>query len=132
MKRNLQTTGEITLSFGAALLVAGYLRYSIQGDLERLSKILLIIGAVMFVAGLGMCYRGIIRFFSKRSSQLGTNTMILSVSVLAILVIGNYLGYQYHKRFDLTSAKMFTLSDQTKKIVSGLKTDVNVVRFAKS
>ncbi|HKQ85784.1 MAG TPA: Gldg family protein [Candidatus Acidoferrales bacterium] len=132
MKRNLQTTGEVTLSLGAALLVAGYLRYSIQGDLERLSEVLLIAGGVMFLAGLGMCYRGIIRFFSKRSSQLGTNTMILSVSILAILVVANYLGYQYHKRFDLTTEKLFTLSDQTKKIVGGLKTDVNVARFAKS
>src|SRR6185437_1775518 len=107
MKRNLQTTGEVTLSLGAALLVAGYLRYSIQGDIERLSKILLIVGGVMFVAGLAMCYRGIIRFFSKRSSQLGTNTMILTVSILATLVVANYLGYQYHMRFDLTTEKLF-------------------------
>jgi ABC-type uncharacterized transport system involved in gliding motility auxiliary subunit len=72
------------------------------------------------------------RFFSKRSSQLGTNTAILSLAILAILGLLNYLGYQHHKRFDLTTEKFFTLSDQTKKIVGGLKTDVAVVRFAKS
>ena len=132
MKRNWQKTGEVTMSLGAALLVAGYLRYSIQGNIERVSEALLIAGGVLVLAGIVMCIGGILRFFSKRSSQLGTNTMVLSISVLAILVVANYLGYNYHKRFDLTAAKLFTLSDQTKKIVGGLKTDVNVVRFAKS
>jgi ABC-type uncharacterized transport system involved in gliding motility auxiliary subunit len=44
----------------------------------------------------------------------------------------NYLGYQYHKRFDLTTEKIFTLSDQTKKVVGGLKTNVSVIRFSKT
>jgi ABC-type uncharacterized transport system involved in gliding motility auxiliary subunit len=132
MRRDWQKLGEVTASFGAALLVAGYLRYSIQGDIERVSKTLLILGAVMLVAGLGMCYRGIMGYFSKRSSQLGTNTFILSLAVLMILGVLNYLGYQHHKRFDLTTEKFFTLSDQTKKVVGDLKSDVNVIRFAKS
>ena len=71
-------------------------------------------------------------FFSKRSSQLGTNTTLLALGVIAILVLVNYLGFQHHKRFDLTSEKLFTLSDQSKKIVGGLKQDVTVVRFSKT
>jgi ABC-type uncharacterized transport system involved in gliding motility auxiliary subunit len=132
MKRDLQKFGEVSASFGAALLVAGYLRYTIQGEMERIAQILLIVGGVMLVAGIGMCYKGLLRFFSKRSSQMGTNTGILVVGVLAILGVLNYLGFQYKKTFDLTTEKFFTLSDQTKKIVSGLKTDVSVVRFAKT
>jgi ABC-type uncharacterized transport system involved in gliding motility auxiliary subunit len=132
MKRNWQKTGEVTLSLGAALLVAGYLRYSIQGNVERVSEALLIAGGALVLAGIVMCIGGIIRFFSKRSSQLGTNTFVLSIGVLAILVVVNYLGFTYQKTFDLTTEKYFTLSDQTKKIVGELKTDVNVVRFAKS
>ncbi|HEY6466445.1 MAG TPA: Gldg family protein [Candidatus Acidoferrales bacterium] len=132
MKRDFQKLGEVTLSFGVALLVAGCLRYSIQGSIERISEALLIAGGVLFVAGVAMCFKAILRFFSKRSSQLGTNTVVLSVGVLAILVVINYLGFQYHKSFDLTTEKFYTLSGQTKKIVGDLKTDVNVVRFAKT
>ena len=44
-------------------------------------------------------------FFSKRSSQLGTNTTILSVAVIAILAILNFLSFRHSKRFDLTSEK---------------------------
>ena len=132
MKRDLQKVGEVSASFGAALLLAGYLRYTIQGDLERFSEILLIAGGILLLAGLAMSFRGIMRFFSKRSSQVGTNTVLLAIGVLAILIVFNYFGFQHKKTFDLTSEKFFTLSDQTKKIVGGLKTDVNVVRFSKT
>lgn len=124
--------GKFLASIGAALLVAGYLRYSIQSELMLMSKILLIAGAVILLAGLAIAYQALIAFFSKRSSKLGTNTTILSLGVIVILVIVNVLGYQHHKRFDLTTQKLFTLSDQTKKVVGGLKTDVDIVRFSKT
>ena len=132
MKRDWQKLGEVTAIFGTALLVSGLLRYSIQGQMERVSEVLLIAGGVLLLAGLGMAYRGIIKFFSKRSSKLGTNTAILSVAVLGILVVINVLGYQHPKRFDLTTEKFFTLSDQTVKVMKGLTADVNIVRFDKT
>jgi ABC-type uncharacterized transport system involved in gliding motility auxiliary subunit len=132
MRRDLQKLGEVVSIFGAAFLLSGFLRYTIQGEIENVSKWLLIGGAVFLVLGLMMCYKGILKFFSKRSSQLGTNTTILVIAILAILVVLNYVGFKYHKRFDLTTEKSFTLSDQTNKLVGGLKSDINVVRFAKT
>src|SRR5271170_1628604 len=123
---------EFAGSIGGSCLVAGYLRYSIEGQLQRFTEGLLIAGGVLVAAAVVLGYRGILRFFSKRSSRLGTNTAILSLAVLAILVVLNFVGYRHHKRFDLTSEKLFTLSDQTRKIVGGLQEDVTIVRFAKS
>jgi ABC-type uncharacterized transport system involved in gliding motility auxiliary subunit len=114
------------------MLVAGYLRYSIQGELLTFSKVVLAIGALCLLASIVIGFGGILRFFSKRSSQLGTNTTILSVAVLAILVIVNFVGFRHHKRFDLTTEKLYTLSDQTKQVVGGLQKDVTIVRFDKS
>jgi len=92
----------------------------------------LAIGALCLLASIVIGFGGILRFFSKRSSQLGTNTTILSVAVLAILVIVNFVGFRHHKRFDLTTEKLYTLSDQTKQVVGGLQKDVTIVRFDKS
>ena len=117
---------------GIAMLVAGYLRYSIQGELLTFSKVVLAIGALCLLASIVIGFGGILRFSSKRSSQLGTNTTILSVAVLAILVIVNFVGFRHHKRFDLTTEKLYTLSDQTKQVVGGLQKDVTIVRFDKS
>jgi ABC-type uncharacterized transport system involved in gliding motility auxiliary subunit len=117
---------------GIAMLIAGYLRYTIQHELLIFSKVVLAIGALCVLASIVIGFGGILRFFSKRSSQLGTNTTILSVAVIAILVIVNFLGFRHHKRFDLTTEKLYTLSDQTKQIVGGLQKDVTIVHFDKS
>ena len=132
MKWDRVEVGKFLGSIGAAMLVAGYLRYSIQSELLLMSKLLLIAGGVLALAGIVLGFSGIAAFFSKRSSKLGTNTSILTVGVIVILVIANVIGYQHHKFFDLTTEKLYTLSDQTKKIVGGLKTDLTVVRFAKT
>ncbi len=116
---------------GAAMVVAGYLRYSIQEMLTRVNEILLIAGGVFLLVAIVFNFRAVLAFFSKRSSKLGTNTAVLTIGVLAILGLLNFLGYRHHKRFDLTSEKLYTLSDQTQRVVGGLKNDVRIIRFAK-
>lgn len=132
MKWTRQQWAEITLSVGLALLISSYVRYSMQGELLRFSEILLIAGGVLVLASIVLGLPNIRNYFSKRSSQLGTNTAVLTLSVIGILVAVNYAGYKYHKRFDMTSEHLYTLSPQTKKIVSGLKQDVTIARFAKT
>ena len=131
MKWTRNEWAEIIGSMGLAALVGGYVRYSLQGELLLASKILLIGGGVLILAAIVVGFGGIVKFFSRRSSQLGTNTTILTIAVIIILGLVNFVGFRHHKRFDLTTEKLFTLSDQTKKIVGGLKSDVNIARFAK-
>jgi ABC-type uncharacterized transport system involved in gliding motility auxiliary subunit len=132
MKWSRQQFAEIALSIGAALLIASYIRYTIQGELLRLTEILLIAGGVLLLAAIVLGFPRIRDYFSKRSSQLGTNTTILTLGVVAILVVVNYLGQEHHKRFDVTTEKLYTLSDQTKKIVQGLTKDVTIIHFGKT
>jgi ABC-type uncharacterized transport system involved in gliding motility auxiliary subunit len=116
---------------GGACVVAGYLRYTIQGEMLRMAEILLIGGGVLLLVAVVLGFGQILRFFSKRSSQLGTNATILSLAVIVILGFLNFLGFRHSKRFDLTGNKQFSVSDQTRKIVGGLRKDVTVVRFAR-
>lgn len=132
MTRNREDWAGFAAVLGLGALLAGWLRYSTQGELLLASKILFIAGGALVLGGAVVGFRQILGFFSKRSSQLGTNTTILALAVIAILVLVNYLGANHHKRFDLTTEKYFTLSDQSKKIAGGLKNDVTVVRFAKT
>jgi ABC-type uncharacterized transport system involved in gliding motility auxiliary subunit len=132
MKWDRQELIRFAATLGLALALGGYLRYTIQDELLLTSKILLISGGVLIVGALVFGYRGVFTFFGKRSSRLGTNTLTLVISVVAILGFLNFLGYKHSKRFDLTTEKLYTLSDQSKKIVSGLKQDVDVIRFAKT
>ena len=131
MKWTRNEWAEISGSMGLAAVIGGYVRYSLQGELLLTSKVLLIGGAVLILAAVVVGFGGIVKFFSRRSSQLGTNTTILTIAVILILSLVNFVGFRHHTRFDLTTEKLFTLSDQTKKVVQGLKSDVNVARFDK-
>jgi len=118
-------------AFGLALAAAGLVRYSTQGELTRWSEILLIGGGVLFLAGLALSYRDFVTFFSARSSQLGANALTITVLVLVVLGLINFLGYRHHKRLDVTSEKLYTLSDQSRHTVADLKKDVEIIHFAK-
>jgi ABC-type uncharacterized transport system involved in gliding motility auxiliary subunit len=131
-KWNKSEIAKFVATIAGACLISSYIRYTYQGSLLLMSKILLISGGVLLLASIVLGFREIVAFFSQRSSRLGTNTTVLALAVLAILGLLNFVGYRHHKRFDLTSEKLFTLSDQTRKVVGGLTTDVNIVRFNKS
>ncbi|MBW4670513.1 MAG: Gldg family protein [Cyanomargarita calcarea GSE-NOS-MK-12-04C] len=68
-------------------------------------------------------------WWSKRSTQAGTNALVATVSVLAILGLINFLGTRYHLRTDLTEAQLFTLAPQSKELVRSLKQPVKVWLF---
>jgi ABC-type uncharacterized transport system involved in gliding motility auxiliary subunit len=65
----------------------------------------------------------------SRQAQYGGYLSIYLLVFLAILVAGNYLAQRYNKTYDATTQKLFSLSDQSKKIVSGLKNDVKMYYF---
>lgn len=49
--------------------------------------------------------------------------------ILAVLTVGNVLASRYSKSYDGTSNKRFTLSDQTVKIVKGLKEPATIAYY---
>jgi len=49
--------------------------------------------------------------------------------VLTAVVIANFLADRYNKSYDATSNKRYSLSDQTAKVVKGLKQDATIIYF---
>ncbi len=77
-------------------------------------------------------WREVARSFSGRQARLGSLAAASIVVVLAILFAINYLSSRHNKRWDLTAAKQFSLSDQTKKVLQGLQKPVRVRVFGRS
>jgi ABC-type uncharacterized transport system involved in gliding motility auxiliary subunit len=130
MKINRNELGTLATLLGGALLLSGLVRYSVQ-NVWGWSLWFVLAGAILLVVGLAIHFRAILGFFQGRSGKLGTNTLVLVVAVLAILGIINFLGYRHHKRIDLTAEQLYSLSDQTRKVVAGLQKDVKIVKFGK-
>lgn len=75
-------------------------------------------------------WREIGRSMSGRQARFGSLALASIVVVLAILVAINYISLRHNKRWDLTAAKQFTLSDQSKKILQSLERPVQIKVFA--
>ena len=117
---------------GGTLGLAGLVRWSVQNELTRTNEILLVAGGVLLVAALVGNFPEVAGFFGSRGGKLGTNTAVLTLSFLAVVGLVNFLGFRQSKRWDWTPEKLYTLSDETKKVVGGLKEDVRFIRFDKA
>ena len=74
-------------------------------------------------------WREILRSFQKRETKLGAMMSVSVAAVLAILIGVNWVVTRRDKRWDLTAAASYTLSDQTVKVLGNLKTPVKVLVF---
>ncbi len=77
-------------------------------------------------------WREFVVFFSRRSSRYGTFSVVSVIVVLAILIGINYIAGRQFKRWDLTSNQQFTLSEQTTKLLKGLKEPLTMIAFERT
>lgn len=76
-------------------------------------------------------WRDIVRSFKRRQMRFSTSAVLSVIAVLGIIVLVNYLADRRNKRWDLTASSSFSLSDQTIKILSSLKTPVKISVFGR-
>ncbi len=72
---------------------------------------------------------GVKRFFAGRAAHFGFFTALSALLVVAVLGAANFVAYRKPKTWDLTKNRIFTLSDDTLRTLSGLKKDVKVLAF---
>jgi ABC-type uncharacterized transport system involved in gliding motility auxiliary subunit len=75
-------------------------------------------------------WREIAKVFERRQTRYGTLAATSVVVVLAILVAVNYIAARQNKRWDLTTNKQFSLSDQTRNVLTKLDSPMQVLVFA--
>jgi ABC-type uncharacterized transport system involved in gliding motility auxiliary subunit len=67
---------------------------------------------------------------SSRRQLVKTGMLSAGVLLLAaLLVMVNYLGWKYFKRFDWTTSQLYSLSEKTRNVLKGLKSDVDFIVF---
>jgi len=69
------------------------------------------------------------QFLKARQTKYAVYAATYIAVVLAILTTSNVLANRYDKSYDATSNKRYSLSDQTVKIVKGLKQDATIRYF---
>ncbi|OUL35182.1 ABC transporter [Nostoc sp. T09] len=113
---------------GPFLLVAGLTSGLVASNWGPISIALLFTGIV--VIGLWIIVQSQeSQWWGRRSTQAGTNALVATIAVLAILGLINFLGTRYHYRADLTETQLFTLAPQSRELVHNLAQPVKVWIF---
>lgn len=61
----------------------------------------------------------------------GANALILTLLVLAIIVVLNYIAFKRAVRFDVTQKGLYSLSDQTVKVLKNMDKGIEILAFFK-
>lgn len=68
-------------------------------------------------------------WFQSKQARAGSYSATYVIVFVAILAAMNYLAVQYNKTFDATEQKLYSLSDQTLRILDELESDVRIYYF---
>jgi ABC-type uncharacterized transport system involved in gliding motility auxiliary subunit len=117
---------------GVALVFAAVAIRFLKPEYQQYYNGLAIAGLVCTLLYILSQWREIGESFSGRQARYGSLAAASVVVVLAILIAINYISAKHNKRWDLTAARQFSLSDQTKKVLHDLKEPIQIRVFARS
>ena len=116
---------------GTAMVFTGVVTRFVVPERQDVWWWLLVAGLVLVLGySLGE-WRHLVRFFKRRQAQYGvlaTSSVLLAVG---ILVAANYVLARQNKRWDLTAARQYSLSDQTRLVLESLESPIRVLVFAR-
>ncbi len=70
-----------------------------------------------------------VSLMQRRGARYGATLALALAFILVIIVATNVIAYRHYARWDLTATGMFSLSDQTVKILRRLPAEVRVIGF---
>jgi ABC-type uncharacterized transport system involved in gliding motility auxiliary subunit len=125
----MKTSSKVAVWLMSLSAICGLFIYVIAPD--KTIPALVLLGLTIFNAlFLAITERSnIFRAVKMRSTIHGTNSIILIVAVLGILIFINLIGYRHKQQYDFTESGFYTPSPQTKKIIGSLPREVKMTAF---
>jgi ABC-type uncharacterized transport system involved in gliding motility auxiliary subunit len=114
---------------GLAIVAAALISYSVRSIWSPYQTIAIVLGAVLIVASLAAKGGEIRARLGRRSARFGINSAVSVVFLIGILALVNYLGAQHVKRIDMTTEKIYSLSDQSTSVAKQVKQDLKIKAF---
>lgn len=126
---------QIFFWLGPCLIVMGLSAGVVIGNWEPIPLALIVSGVVLL--GLWLLFQAYFKpsdslrtpYWSRRSTQAGTNALASVLSVLVILGLINFVSVRNDLRVDLTENQQFTLSPQTQTVLRQFQQPLKVWIF---
>jgi ABC-type uncharacterized transport system involved in gliding motility auxiliary subunit len=114
---------------GALLTVAGIILYTTAPGRGAVCLTVGGIGLLLMAAGLVLNRGRLIAFLKGKRGRAAGASAGYALSVVAVLVLVNFLAGRHSGRLDLTENKAFSLSEQTVKVIESLPREVAITAF---
>ena len=114
-------------SLGLGFLLAGFLLWAMQRTQEIYWASFFIVGLVFVTVYIASRWSELAPALGSRSTREGVNSALLTVIVIAIIGLINYLADEHAAQWDATATKQYSLSEQTTKILDELTTNVDII-----
>ena len=125
----MKTSCKVAAWLASFSAICGIFIYAIAPEKTTPTFILLAI-TVLSSLYLGISERrSLFRLLKTRSAIHGTNSLVLILIFLGILVFINLITLRHNHQFDFTESGFYTLSPQTKKIIGSLPREVRLTAF---
>jgi len=114
---------------GTGLVMAAVIVRLVRPELQPVWNGLALAGLGCVLVYLASQWREIATAMGARSAKYGALSAASVLLVLGIVIGVNYIGARQNKRWDLTAAGEYTLSDQTRRVLEGLKEPIQLKVF---
>src|SRR4030095_5389740 len=111
------------------ILVSSLVCYLLAPSQRILLSVLLGVGGVLVLLGLLLNLTSILDRLRGRAVREGSGDVAFLIIVAAVLSLLNFLAARHNKRYDLTEQKTFSLSEQSKKILTNLPREVEAKAY---
>ena len=125
----MKTSSKVAAWLASISAICGLFIYALAPDKTTPALVLLAI-TVLNTLYLGVSERkSLFRALKTRSAVHGTNSLVLVIIFLGILVFINLIAFRHNQQFDFTESGFYTLSPQTKKVIASLPREVRLTAF---
>ncbi|HVZ81954.1 MAG TPA: GldG family protein [bacterium] len=122
----IRSLNVVFLSVGMALLLGGILAVLVLDTTSWWNITLMALGLVLLILFLSANLADVKAVGKRRGTVVRANLTLVSVAMAGIIIGLNYIVSRHPFRYDMTSNKIYTLSDQTLEILGKLKQEVDV------
>src|SRR5579872_1709909 len=114
---------------GLIILAATIVAYSVRGVWTVYQTIGAVLAGLLIAASLSVKSTEIREGLGRRSTRFGINSATSVLLIIGVLAMVNYLGAQHQKRVDMTTEKIYSLSDESVKVADQVKQDLHIYAF---
>ena len=115
---------------GLVVVVVGLVIMALLPEIPYAAWGILVIGALLLITAFIMDFRRVGRALTGRRGIFGIGTTVMASIFIGITLLINAISIGNFHRFDLTGVAQFTLTSQTREVLSELQTPVQALTFS--